>query len=286
MNAYVSMPTRQISFRLQAGEGQEDVVALPKSAIDRSIVVGMHDPLACIPDYEDGANRLLAGDRWDSRRIFVTSPREGDGKTRTAFNLAAAMASAGKSVLLAEINFLQPRFRTVLGNLRFRYGIDCATSGAATPAESVFTVEHCGLHVTAVRKAMPAERLDRCLLHLNDYLDWANERYELLILDCPSILSPEWDRWFHAFVGHALLVVREDRTPMIDVRTAAGLLDGNLKAVWFNRSQQAPAELAHVMPAREMGAMAYSPRSLESMRMLSALMVPVSGGGMDADKNN
>jgi MinD-like ATPase involved in chromosome partitioning or flagellar assembly len=294
--------------------------------IDPSIVVEGHDPLTSSPLYEGEAGELLGGGRWKSKRIFVTSPRAGDGKTRTAFNLAAAFAGGGKSVLLAELNFTHPRFRTVLGNLRFRNGIDCVTRGTATPREGIFSVHPSGLetrgleaagpgktgletalHITAVRTAVPEARLDGCLLHLNDFLDWAAERYELVVLDCPSVLSPEWDRWFHAFVGEALLVVREDRTPVVDVRNAARLLDQHLTGAWLNRSQESSLGLeparetsrmavrgmaargmaVQSMPAEMMAAVAApgiaaeergSQRSFESLRNLSTLLMHASGG--------
>lgn len=286
MSSFVAQPYEPIVLRMPVDEGNEILIGVPKRMIDRSIVVGSHDPLTGTPPYEEAANKLLEGDRWSSRRIFVTSARDGDGKTRTAFNLAASLASGGKRVLLVEINFTQPRFRALLGNLRIRYGIDTATSGAATPAESVFSVEGSGLHLTAVRCATSAARLERCLLHLNDFLDWANEQYELLVIDCPSVLSPEWSRWFHAFVGQALLVVREDRTPRADIRTAARLLGDHLTGAWFNHSQQIPAELTHSRPARVIGSeVKPSPRSLESIRTITTLLAHTSGT-LDVDRQN
>lgn len=245
MRPGISPQSDPIVFRIPAGQGRDDLVAIPKRMIDRSVVVELYDPLTATPYYQECAASLLDSGRWISKRIYVTSARDGDGKTRTAFNLAASLAAQGRSVLLAEINFTQPRFRALLGNLHIRYGIDTAASGAALPEESVFSVDGSSLHLAAVRCPISAERLERCLLHLNDYFDWANQHYELLVIDSPSVLSPQWARWFHAFVGQALLVVREDRTPMIDIRAATRLLDSHLTGVWFNQLQQIPAPLAH-----------------------------------------
>jgi len=216
----------------------------------------------------------------------VTSPGESDGKTRTAFNLAAALASRERSVLLAEINFTRPRFKALLGELRFRYGIDTAVSGEATPAETVIGVGETGLHLAAVRRPVPKDGLERSLSRLHDFFHWANDNYQLLVLDCPAVVSPEWHHWFHAFIGEALLVVREHRTPMADLREAIRLLDNHLVAAWFNRETQEDLELAHSnrTPITDThgqiadyestkGARAsYTPWSRETMRAVSLLM--------------
>lgn len=279
-----AMPSRETLFRLPGK--QEELVAIPNRSIDASILADGDGLLTNAPLYQRAVMELLAEERWASRRIFVTSPREGDGKTRTAFHLAAAMADSGKSVLLAEINFARPRFRAALGNLRFRYGIDCATRGVATPEESVFSVYPSGLHIAAVRKPTPVERMERCLLHLNDYFDWASEHYELLILDCPSVLSPEWGRWFHAFVGQALLVVREDRTPVADIRESVRLLSSHLTGAWFNRDQSNSVSLQHSRPVRAMETAADTPhRSFESLRVLSTLLAHASGAAEEDVRN-
>jgi hypothetical protein len=62
----------------------------------------------------------------------------------------------------------------------------------------------------------------------------------MLVVDCPSVISSEWNRWFRYFIGPALLVVREKQTPLVQVQRATRLLGPHLIGVVLNATQASP----------------------------------------------
>jgi tyrosine-protein kinase Etk/Wzc len=201
--------------------------------------------------YRAAAENLLFMD-WQPRRVFVTSPSRGDGKTCTAFNLAWALTALNKSVLLVELNLAQPRFREVLGDLRIRHGIDSAIRGSVKPADSVFSTADGRLNVAAVRDAMNRTELKQHMPALQNFLHWGSEKYDWIILDCPSVLSGAWNSWFRENAGPSLLVVRERHTPLCRVEEARQRLGAGLKGVLLNDASDV------VLPAKVAGTVSES----------------------------
>jgi len=54
---------------------------------------------------------LFSGPASQRRSLLITSPLPGDGRTTIALNLSAAMAHAGRKVLVVDANFRQPALR-------------------------------------------------------------------------------------------------------------------------------------------------------------------------------
>jgi Mrp family chromosome partitioning ATPase len=230
------MEERRLSLSMPIGGGPRKVVEVPSKDILSTLIFANEQLLTGAAGYHAVAENLLHENWWNPRRVFVTSPVRGDGKTCTAFNLAWALTTRGKSVLLVELNFARPRFRSVLGDLRIRYGVDCAIRGSVKPADSVFSMGSDRLNVSAVRDAMGRRELKQNMPSLVSFLNWGSENYDWLILDCPSVLSPSWNTWFRENAEPALLVVREHQTPLVQIRQATRNLGDRLKGVLLNDS--------------------------------------------------
>jgi Mrp family chromosome partitioning ATPase len=228
MTTHAIVEERRITLQMPIGGGLRKVVELAGRDI--------HPTLTFANDREDN---LFYGDWWMPRRIFVTSPGEGDGKTCTAFNLAWALSTHAKSVLLVELDFARPRFRSILGDLRIRYGVDSALRGSVKPGESVFSLGINGLSVAAVRDAMTTRDIKLHLPAATEFIDWASRTYDWIVLDCPPALSPKWNNWFGGSAQPALLVVREQHTPSTLIRKAVHRLGKSLKGVLLNDSANA-----------------------------------------------
>ena len=234
MTTQLLAPEATLSLDIPTGRGLRKVVEVPSKNLHPALVFAGAELLPASANYQHVADNLIRGDWWTRRRIFITSPAAGDGKTCTSFNLAWALSSREQSVLLVELNFARPQFRAVLGDLRIWHGIDCALRGSAKASDSVFSMGANGLNVCAVRDATPSTQLKQHLLRLDAFLNWCSEQYDWLILDCPPVLSREWNRWFREYAEPALLLVREQQTPLVEVRRAAALLGSNLKGVLLN----------------------------------------------------
>jgi Mrp family chromosome partitioning ATPase len=227
------IPASRLSLSMPLGDGRLEAVDLPREGVHSALLFA-NEQSPADASFRNVADRLLAGKWWNPRRIFVTSPTAGDGKTCTAFNLAWALSTRGASVLLAELNFERPRFSRLLGGLQIRFGVDCAIRRLVSPADSVISMGDKLLAVSAVKKAMARAELKKHLPLLAPFLNWGHDRYDWLILDCPPVLSSGWNEWFRQYARPALLVVREQHTPEVQVRQATSRLGASLKGVLLN----------------------------------------------------
>lgn len=85
-----------------------------------------------------------------------------------------------------------------------------------------------------MRSATRRDKLQAVLKHLVAFFDWGSEHYEILVIDCPPVISQDWKVWFSSFIGTCLLVVRERYTPRIQVERAMKLLGAHLQGVLLN----------------------------------------------------
>jgi Mrp family chromosome partitioning ATPase len=249
MNTTLARRSGPLSFAAPSDGVSKQLVKAPTAMIAPSLMIQHQGLCPAASEYLGVANNLLYGCAQSPARIFVTSPRHGDGKTCTAFNLAWAFTGCEKSVLLVELNFSKPQFTTVLGSLGIRYGLDSALRGKANPEDSVFAIAPSGMNVAAVREATPLHQVANLLEHLDAFLDWGSEHYDIVVIDCPPVISKEWGVWFSKFIGSALLVVREGKTPLVDVRRASKLLGNHLMSVLLN-AQQGGSTISALVPGK------------------------------------
>lgn len=235
----MSTPALLANGKLQMGMqirgGPWKIVPLERQYVNPALVFANERQAVRAASYQLLADRIINDRDWnDSREIFVTSPDEGDGKTTTAFNLAWALSTRTKPVLLAELNLGRPRLRAMLGEPRIRYGVDCALRGIATEWESVFSLVSDDLYVAAVRDAMNRTEVKRFHPLFNSFLNWARKQYQWVVLDCPSVLSRGWNDWFRESAHSTMLIVRSEKTPAVNVSRAVRCLDQSLKGVVLN----------------------------------------------------
>jgi len=172
--------------------------------------------------------RSIAGDM--ARTILVCSPRENDGKTFCAVNLALSMAAEKDvEILLVDADLAKP---DVLASL----GVEANGPGLLDAiADTSLDVEACIVATDVPQlKLLPAgakshsdtellgsERA-RAVLHR---LATANRR-RIVIFDSPPALAASPAAVLAAAVGQVMMVVRADITSEGDLRDAVALLDG------------------------------------------------------------
>jgi Mrp family chromosome partitioning ATPase len=240
MSAQGFLVDGKLQMGMQIRGGPWKIIPLPSEDIDPALVFASEQQAARAASYQALADKIIEDKEWPaSHRIFVTSPDAGDGKTSTAFNLAWALSTRVKPILLAELNLGRPRFCSMLGKPRIRYGVDCALKGISTEKESVFSLVNEDLHVAAIRDTMGRGEMKRFQPLFNSFLNWAQKEYQWIVLDCPPVLSSAWNHWLNEQAVSALLVVRNRKTPAIDVGRASRRLGKRLMGIVLNQSSPA-----------------------------------------------
>jgi len=151
-------------------------------------------------------NILYSEDRDSKHCLLITSPSPSDGRTTVSVNLAATLASGGKTVLLIDANFRQPSVQGLFNQCP-QGGLSGALVGDGNWRDLVCEVEH-GLFVMA-SGAMPHNPSE--LLHsgqMTQMLDEMKSMYDYVIIDAPPVLVVSDASVLATLVDGVILAVR------------------------------------------------------------------------------
>jgi len=155
----------------------------------------------------------------------VTSSDAGEGKTVTAANLAAALAQAGRRVVLLDCDMRKPRAHKVLG-LDARAGMSTYLSGNCVLEEAVQGTGVPGLDAVAAGPLPPNPAELLLSGRMGEALERLSGEYEHVVVDSPPLLAVADARVLAPQVDGAVLVVRWGETPRGRVLEARRLLEG------------------------------------------------------------
>ena len=131
---------------------------------------------------------MLAGNRKESKAIFVTSTTSGEGKSFISINIAATLALSGKKVLLMGMDLRAPKVTEYLG-LPDRKGVtNYITDPDLTLKELIFTIpEVKGLDImsSGVIPPNPAELL--MTKRIDNLFTIVKQEYDIVIVDTAPV---------------------------------------------------------------------------------------------------
>lgn len=145
-----------------------------------------------------------------SKVIVVTSSVPGEGKSTTAMNLAAALATAGSRVLLIDADLRRPSVASYMG-MEGRAGLTSVLIGSADAYDVVQPWRDTSLHIMPSGRIPPnpsellgSERMEELLTELS-------QRYDMVLLDSPPMLPVTDATVLTRIADGALLVVGAGR---------------------------------------------------------------------------
>ena len=159
-----------------------------------------------------------------AKRVAITSPSGGDGKTVTAINLAAALAQGARNrVLLLEADLRKPMVARYLGLADSRRGLVPAITRPGLPlAHAVTRLPGPRLDVLVAGHplAAPYEALGSA--RVAEILAAARQAYDHVVVDTPPLIAMPEGRVIERLVDGYFIVVRAHHT-------LRSLLDESLK---------------------------------------------------------
>jgi capsular exopolysaccharide synthesis family protein len=158
------------------------------------------------------------------RTLLITSPRPDDGKTTVACNLAAALALAGRRVLLVDANLRRPALHTVFDKVG-PVGLSNCLVGETELDKVVAKTGLVNLDVvgSGPTPPNPAELLNGALARR--FLDQALARYDQIIIDTPPVLLASDAAVLASMVDGVILVFRAKDNSRGQAQRAVNLLD-------------------------------------------------------------
>lgn len=171
------------------------------------------DPMSQVAEaYRTVRTALLFGlPPGGARKMLVTSPTPGDGKTVCVSNLAIAMAQAGQRVILLDADFRRPSQQRVFG-FDERVGL-ARVLGEAGPLEEA--IQHTAVPNLDVLPCGPSPANPSEILNSPQFaalLDQLAGQYDHVVIDSPPVVPVTDARILSALCDVTLLVIRSEKT--------------------------------------------------------------------------
>lgn len=162
--------------------------------------------------------------------FLVSSSMQGEGKSNLAANLAVALAQNGKRVLLIDGDLRRNRLHKVFKissekGLSYLWDKDPAKADYATNIQPVPDVKNLFIMTAGQRPPNPTELLNTP--RLAHFLEWAQQNYDQVIVDCPAILPVADTMIWGKYIPRTVFVIHYGKT---NVRAAQMALDKLHKA--------------------------------------------------------
>lgn len=171
-------------FLEQAFEaGADDLLAMPQSAAQLGFA--LEKALA--------RRRSSGGAVAEGEMITVLGPKGGTGKTVTSSNLAVALALAGQSAVIVDLDLQFGDVGLALGLEPTRTIYDLAVSGGSLDADKVdgFLAEHPSGARALLAPLRPDQAASIGTPFLREVFEILRSRYDFVIADTPPAFSPE-----------------------------------------------------------------------------------------------
>jgi capsular exopolysaccharide family len=167
----------------------------------------------------------LSGNKNES--FLVTSAMQGEGKSNLSANIAVAIAQTGKKVLIIDGDLRRPRMHRIfristdkgLSNI---WSKDAAKADYAANVQAVADVPNLFVLTSGMRPPNPAELLNTP--KLKDFIEWAGQNYEQVIIDCPAIVPVSDTLLWGRYVKKAVFVISQGKTNIKIIKSAADKL--------------------------------------------------------------
>jgi capsular exopolysaccharide synthesis family protein len=165
----------------------------------------------------------LSEDR--TRKVVVTSPNPGEGKSTTVANLGFAFAQSERRVLIVDSDLRRPVIHSMFG-FDLSPGLSEVLTGKATLQNAVHKRIIPGLDVLCAGELMTTDPEILGSKHMMTFLKELNQHYEWVLIDTSPILAVSDAANLTALVDGAVLVVSGGETRLLALDRAIEFLGG------------------------------------------------------------
>ncbi|MCY0525076.1 polysaccharide biosynthesis tyrosine autokinase [Klebsiella pneumoniae] len=204
INVYASIPVSEtFSLKKTVKKSKRN------SYSDAEIFLALENPADLAIEAIRGLRTSLHFAMMEARNniLMISGASPNTGKTFVSTNLAAVISQTGKKVLLIDTD-MRKGYTHKLFNINNDHGLSDFLSGKNDINKTIKTIDVAGFDFIprGIVPPNPAE----LLMHkrFGELLKWANENYDLVILDTPPILAVTDAAIIGNYSGTTLLVAR------------------------------------------------------------------------------
>lgn len=154
--------------------------------------------------------------------FYITSARDGEGKSAVAANLAMAFAEMEKHVLLVDLDTRNPSIGNLfLENTDYNRTLNALYKGEATVQEAVISL-------TGFLDILPAVLEYNAIPFNNTLFDLVKSlenNYDYVVIDAPAVGQTSDALSLNQIASAALFVIRYDTAPLPDIEDSLSKLD-------------------------------------------------------------
>ena len=205
----------------EAAAAASTVRMLP-ARLDATVVAGTSPDSQAAERYRALRTRILHADHGVGTRVLlVTSPREGEGKTVTAANLALSLAQGQeRRVCLIDANLRSPRVDRMFGVPR-QPGLAEVLAGRNRLDEALVQIEGSSLSLLTAGATHPRPAELLVISAMRRIIDELRSVFDFIIIDTPAMQPLADVGSLTPFVDSVLLVARAGMTSKAAIREAA-----------------------------------------------------------------
>lgn len=170
-------------------------------------------------------------DKNNYKRVLVTSVAENEGKSTVSTNLAIALSSMGKKVLLIDVDFRKPAlYKITEREKRSIPDLVSYIEGQSDCEDIIRKFSRTGVDMIMNFGSKKDATTYIRSLKLEELLEYAEKKYDYIILDSSPIIVGTDVQLVSDIVDCSLIVIRQDYVRLADINTAIDdIKEGNSK---------------------------------------------------------
>lgn len=167
----------------------------------------------------------LAGTKSKSKLILFTSAEQGDGKSTSCVNVAAAYADSNAKVLIIDADLRRPKIARYIGVDRKTTGLSDYLGGFCTLDEAIVRPE--GLNFDCILSGRVPPNPSELLMidEVQKMFETLAERYDYIFIDTPPVGIVSETIYLTQFVTGVVVVLKKDSSHFTALREAISLLE-------------------------------------------------------------
>lgn len=182
----------------------------------------------------------LAGQKCEGAKILLfTSAEQGDGKTTTCVNLAAAFADSGAKVLVVDADLRRPRMERCIYSEKKRKGLADVLGGFVNLSDVIDSPEICKFDCLFSGSIPPNPSELLMLESVSDLFQELAKQYDYIFVDTPPVGIVSETLYLTQFVTGVVLVTKKGKTHIRKMQDAVASLNfaqANILGIVLNGS--------------------------------------------------
>ncbi|CAI1628431.1 Tyrosine-protein kinase wzc [Serratia ficaria] len=228
INVYATVPLSP--WQVKHSRGQQQLLA--KSGAERLPILALAEPTDLSVEAIRSLRTSLHFAMLEAKNniLMVSGASPESGKSFTSTNLAVVIAQAGQRVLLIDADMRKGFLHRWLAT-DARNGLSDMLVGKVTAQDAVRKTATANLDFVS-RGRVPPNPSELLMHHrFADFLHWAGQRYDLVLIDTPPVLAVTDAAIVGNHVGTALMVVRFEVNTVKQIETSLRRFEQNGVAV-------------------------------------------------------